>query len=114
MPDADPRRAMADQRERLRTGLLAIYRWYERNAALAACVLHDIEQHALTKEIFDLRFAAHFAAYHQVLGAKLNGEQRAMVQLALSFYTWRTLVHHGGLELAAAVDAMVQPFDCAG
>ena len=28
-------------RERLRTGLGAIYGWYERNADLAACVLRD-------------------------------------------------------------------------
>ena len=38
-PDAEPWRAIKDQRERLRTGLLAIYGWYERNAALNACVL---------------------------------------------------------------------------
>src|SRR5918999_64410 len=55
LPDAEPWRAIADQRERLRTGLLAIYGWYERNAELAACVLRDAEYHALTREIAEMR-----------------------------------------------------------
>ena len=50
-PDAEPWRAIKDRRERLRAGLPAIYGWYERNAALAACVLRDAEHHALTREI---------------------------------------------------------------
>ena len=45
LPDAEPWRAIEDRRERLRTGLLAIYDWYERNAALIACVLRDAEHH---------------------------------------------------------------------
>src|ERR687895_1779230 len=55
LPDAEPWRAIPDPRERLRTGLLAIYGWYERNAALAACVLRDAEYHALTREIAEMR-----------------------------------------------------------
>jgi hypothetical protein len=31
----------------------------------------------------------------------------------LSFFTFRTLVHDGGLKPAAAVEAMVQAIDCA-
>jgi hypothetical protein len=34
------------------------------------------------------------------------------LRLALSFFTWRTLVHEGGLK-RAAVDAMVQAAVCA-
>ena len=48
------------------------------------------------------------AAYHDVLGAKLTAKQRVMLGLALSFYTWRTLVRDGGLTQAEAVEAMVQ------
>ena len=33
MPDAAPWRAIKSQRERLRTGLFAVYAWYERNAS---------------------------------------------------------------------------------
>src|SRR6185312_386071 len=55
LPDAEPWRAITGTRERLRTGLLAIYGWYERNAALAACVLRDAEHHALTRETIEIR-----------------------------------------------------------
>ena len=113
LPDAEPWRAIADQRERLRIGLLAIYGWYERNAELAACVLRDAEYHALTREVAEMRHGPFMAAYQEVLGAKLSAKQRAMLRLALSFFTWRTLVREGGLKPAAAVDAMVQAIDCA-
>jgi len=111
LPDAEPWRAITDQRERLRTGLLAIYGWYERNAALAACVLRDAEYHALTKEITEMRLGPHMAAYREVLGANLSAKQRAVLGLALSFFTWRTLVREGGLKAGAAVEAMVQAVD---
>jgi AcrR family transcriptional regulator len=110
-PDAEPWRAIVDRRERLRTGLLAIYGWYERNATLLACVLRDAEYHALTRETSELRFGPHMAAYREVLGAKLTARQRAVLALALSFFTWRTLVRDGGLKPAAAADAMVQAVD---
>ena len=51
------------------------------------------------------------AAYHEVLGATLNAKQRAMLHLALSFHTWRTLVREAGLTQRAAVAAMVQAID---
>ncbi len=53
------------------------------------------------------------AAYQEVLGAKLSTKQRAVLRLALSFFTWRTLVREGGLRQDAAVGAMVQAIDCA-
>lgn len=111
LPTADGWRAVEDRRERLRNGLAAIYGWYERNAELAGCVLRDTEVHALTKEIAELRFGPFFAAYHEVLGAGLDQTQRALLGLALSYFSWRTLVRDGGLGQAAAVDAMVQTID---
>lgn len=108
LPDAEPWRAIEDPAARLRTGLRAVYGWYERNAGLAACVLRDAEYHALTKEMIELRFGASFAAYHAVLGAKLDSKQRAILHLALSFFTWRSLVRESGLPPGAAVGAMVQ------
>jgi len=113
LPDADPWRAIKDQRERLRVGLRAVYGWYERNADMAACVLRDAEYHALTKEVVLLRFGPPMAAYHEVLGAKLGMRQRAVLHLALSFFTWRALVRESGLKEGAAVGAMVQAVDCA-
>jgi AcrR family transcriptional regulator len=111
LPDAEPWRAIEDPGERLRVGLRAIYGWYERNADLAACVLRDAEYHALTREISELRFGPPMAAYGEVLGAKLTAKQRAMLRLALSFFTWRTLARETGLKQAAAVALMVQAIE---
>lgn len=113
-PDAEPWRALADRRERLRTGLLALYGWYERNADRSACVLRDAEYHAPTREISQMRMGPHMAAYHDVLGATLSVKQRAVLRLALSFFTWRTLVRDGGLKPRAAVEVMVQAIEGAG
>jgi AcrR family transcriptional regulator len=113
LPDAQPWRTIDDRRERLRVGLGAVYGWYERNAELAACVLRDAEYHALTREISDMRFGPFFAAYHEVLGPELTAKQSAVLQLALSFFTWRTLVHESALKQGAAVEAMVQAIECA-
>ena len=113
-PDAAPWRGIEDRRERLRTGLAAIYAWFERNAELLTSVLRDVEVYPLAREISELRYAPYIAAWHEVLGAKLAARQRPMLALALSFYTWRTLVHDGGLKQGAAVKAMVQAIEGAG
>ena len=111
-PDAAPWRSIEDRQERLRVGLTAIYGWYERNGQRIGCVLRDAEYHPLTKEISALRMGPSLASYREVLGADLSAKQRAMLQLALSFYTWRTLVRDGGLKAGAAVGVMVQAIDC--
>jgi len=113
LPDATPWRSIEDRHERLRTGLTAIYGWYERNAELAACVLRDVEVHALVREISELRYGPYFAAYHEALGVKLNAKQRAMLGVALSFFTWRTLAHAGGLKRGTAASVMVQAIESA-
>lgn len=114
LPDAEPWRSIEDWKERLRTGLLAVYGWFERNADMAACVLRDVEHHPPVQEIAALRFLPFMAAYQEVLGATLNAKQQALLHLALSFYTWRTLVRDSGLNSSAAVEAMVQTIDSAG
>lgn len=107
MPDTASWRDIADRAERLRAGLSAIYAWYARNASLVACVLRDGEHHALVQEIIALRYGPGVASWHETLGAKLNAKQRAMLALALSFYTWRTLSSESGLKQADAVTTMV-------
>lgn len=113
LPDAATWRAIEDPRKRLRVGLDSLYGWYERNAQLAGCVLRDAEYHPLTKEIAELRFGSAMAAYQETLGADLNTTQRAMLRLALSFFTWRTLKYDSGLDRDAVVVAMIQAIDCA-
>jgi AcrR family transcriptional regulator len=113
LPSADPWRAIEDRRERLRAGHTAIYVWYERNAALAACVLRDVEYHAVTQKIVELRFGPSVASYQEVLGGTLNPKARAMLLLALSYFTWRTLVRDAGLTTAEAAETMVQAIETA-
>jgi AcrR family transcriptional regulator len=111
LPDPEGWRALPDRTQRLQTGLGAIYDWYGRNAELAACVLRDVEHHDLTKEVMGLRYGPYFAAYGEVLGAGLSVKQRAVLRLALSFFTWRTLVRESGLSRNAAVAVMVQAIE---
>ncbi|ARP98890.1 TetR/AcrR family transcriptional regulator [Pseudorhodoplanes sinuspersici] len=113
LPKAAPWRNIADRGERLATGLRAIYDWYERNASLMACVLRDAEHHALTHEISMQQFSPYVAAWQEALGVKLGVKQRAMLHLALSFHTWRTLVRDAGLKQAAAVAAMTHAIESA-
>lgn len=114
LPDAAPWRAIEDPEERLRVGLRAVYDWYARNAGLAACVLRDAEHHAPTREVSELRLGPPMAACREVLGARLNARQRALLRLALGFHTWRTLTRESGLKQGAAVAAMVRAIACAG
>jgi AcrR family transcriptional regulator len=108
LPDGNAWRAIADPRERLRVALTEVYDWYGRHHQLVACVMRDVEFHPPTQEVTALRVAPVRAVWHEVLGAGLSATQRALVHLALSFYTWRTLTREGGLQQGAAVDAMME------
>ena len=111
LPDVAPWRAIADPRARLQTGLEAIYGWFARNEQLVGCVLRDAEHHEITRETAAATFAPMFASYQAVLGGGLAGTQQAMLHLAVSFYTWRSLVRDSGLSQADAVAAMVRAID---
>jgi AcrR family transcriptional regulator len=108
LPDAGQWRAIADPAERLRTGLRAIYDWYARNESLVACVLRDAETHELVREVSALRYGPGIAQWNEALGVKLKAKQRAMLALALSYHTWRTLTREAGLKQGDAVAVMVQ------
>ena len=66
-------------------------------------MLRDAEHHTLTKEMIELRMGPGMQACREVLGAELSANQRTMLGLMLSFFTWRTLVREGGLDEGAAV-----------
>lgn len=112
LPDAAAWAAVEDRRDRLRLGLRALYDWYARNADLTACVLRDAEYHQMTREIAELRMGSAIAAYYDVLGEELSQKQQVVLQLALSYFTWRTLAREGGLDQAMAVDTMVRAINC--
>ena len=106
-PTADAWRGIAGRTERLTTALTAVYGWYERNSSLLSNVMRDVERHPIVQELQRTRVAPVRKGWHEVLGTGLSARQRAMLYLALSFYTWRTLTRDGGLKTPAAVAAMV-------
>ncbi|HVV78325.1 MAG TPA: TetR family transcriptional regulator [Pseudolabrys sp.] len=112
-PDAAPWRGIKNRRERLTAGLAEIYGWFEANAQLLSSVLRDAEHYALVQEVSKLRYAPAIGLWHEVLEAGLKDKQRAMVSLALSFYTWRTLTRDSGLKTSAAVTQMVDAIESA-
>ena len=108
LPEVEAWRIINDPEQRLRTGLGAIYAWYQRNADLTAHIVRDAEVHPVTQEIVELRVRPAMASYMDVLGAGLAAQQRPVLALALSFHTWRTLSRDAGLSVEAAVDVMVR------
>lgn len=112
-PDAALWREIEGRDKRLRSGLRAIYDWYERNEGLVGCVLRDAEHHALVQEISQMRWGPVMAAWRAALGADLAAKQRAMLGLALSYFTWRSLVRESGLKPAAAAGVMAQAIEAA-
>ncbi|PBC05914.1 TetR/AcrR family transcriptional regulator [Mesorhizobium sp. WSM3860] len=107
LPSPESWREIAEPRHRTESALLAIYEWYGRNEGLVASVLRDAEHHPPTREAVETSIGLYFEACQEVLGQGLDGSQRSMLQLALSFFTWRTLVREAGLQPSEAVNAMV-------
>jgi AcrR family transcriptional regulator len=106
-PDAASWSAVPAGRERLTVGLGEIYAWYERKAAVTAHVMRDVEINPALREIVQMRRGPLAAAWRTALGEGLGTpEQAAMLALALSFHTWRTLARDAGLGSAAAAEIM--------
>ena len=106
-PDASQWTGTKDACGRLRVALVEIYAWYERNAGITAAVLRDIEQSDVLREVTELRLGPYFAQWKEALSD--NGDDArttAMLALALSFHTWRTLVLDGALTTAVAAEIM--------
>jgi AcrR family transcriptional regulator len=101
---------------RLHRGLSELYAWFARNKALAGSVLRDAEIDPMTRNIVDLRMGSRMRAIENVLaqGLRPGRERRAVLSLALSFHTWRSLTEDGGLSGKSAVDLMVRAIGCAG
>jgi AcrR family transcriptional regulator len=114
LPEAALWRNIEDPETRLATGLTEIYAWYARNAQLAGCVLRDAEFHPLVREIAGLRYGPPMAAYETVLGKGLSKAQRAVLRVALNYFSWRSLARESGLAGRAAVDTMVRAVIAAG
>lgn len=101
-PDASRWTSVQDRRERVSLALGQIYSWYERNADLIAAVLRDSEHHEILREVSHQRLGPYFAAWRSALRSDDNLlEAIAMLELALSFHSWRTLAVDGKLGSGA-------------
>jgi AcrR family transcriptional regulator len=91
LPDLENLQSLPPGPERTLAGLSQFYAWFGRNAQLASCVLRDAEQHALTRQIVEMRMTPAFAAAASLLGESLCKRQLALLQVALDFACWRAL-----------------------
>ena len=106
-PTAEAWRGIPDRTERLTAALTDIYGWYARNASLLSNVVRDVDRHPMVQEIQKAR-APVVQGWRDVLGEGFSSDQRAMLFIALSFFTWRTLTQQAGVKQAAAVTLMVE------
>jgi len=114
LPSPTAWESINDPESKLRAALAALYGWFDRNEAITAAVLRDAEQHALLREVSDLRFGVPFSAIHESLAGGMVAAQRAAIALAISFHTWRTLCRGAGMPPSAAVELMVGTVRAAG
>jgi AcrR family transcriptional regulator len=98
---------------RVRRGLKQLYEWYFRNSQQAACVLRDAEDHALTREVVELRMGPAFQEAAEVLGEGLSQRSQALLGVALSFQCWSKLAQSmkpdAAAELMSDAVAKVSP-----
>jgi AcrR family transcriptional regulator len=114
MPDPEPWREIDDLEQRLRHGLGALYAYYERNEPMLSNVIRDGELDPVMAEIGRMRIGPPLGAIRAALA---NGRKSkrllALLDVALAFSTWRTLVRDSGLRRKEAVETMVAAVRCA-
>lgn len=108
LPSPDLWAALNDPETRLRAALTAVYAWFEGNQRVTAAVLRDAEQNAALAEVAEFRFGEPFGAIVMSLADGLGTKGNAALRLALSFYTWRSLVRDAGLSTPEAVNLMAR------
>lgn len=95
LPDPESWLALAPGRERIAEALAQIYKWFVRNEGQASCVLRDMDVHALTREMVELRFVPVFARAGAILAEGLSRRAGALLGVALEFTCWRSLARAG-------------------
>ena len=106
-PSPDDWSDLSDRAARLTVGLTALYGWFSRNEAIVGNVLRDAEQNEAIRQVADLRFGTPIGAIYASLSSGLGKQGQAALGLAISFYTWRSLVR-GGTKAKDAVALMVK------
>jgi AcrR family transcriptional regulator len=112
-PDPSSWSLIADPGERLRTGLSALYAWYDDVEDMFSCVLRDAEVDSLARELMDLRSRAPMGLVRHALAEGMPRAERvqAALDLALDFHAWRRLAR-SGLSPEEAAEVMAAAVCC--
>jgi AcrR family transcriptional regulator len=113
LPDLSPALALADPTQRVRAALRGFYGWYRETAAMAEKIQRDRGTvpalDALMKQTADARLAQLAEALAGGFRSRRQRakRQRALIRLALDFWTWRRLDREG-LDDDTAADLMTE------
>jgi AcrR family transcriptional regulator len=99
MPDLAAAFALDDPADRLRTALTALYGWYRETAPMQRRVFGE---RATVPELDAWMARSGDQALEQLAAALSPGLNRALVALALDFWTWERLDREGLGDAAAA------------
>ena len=111
LPDPSTWREIEDSEKRLRHGLGELYAYYEGNEPMLTNITRDAEVDPLTAELAQLRFGPDRDAIRAALASGHRSKRAlAVLDVALAFSTWRTLVRDSGLDRREAIEAMVADY----
>ena len=99
LPDLGPAFALEDPAERLRTVLTALYGWYRKTAPMQQAAFGE---RAALPELDAWMARSADPLLDEMAGALAGDFERALVALALDFWTWRRLDREGLDDAAAA------------
>jgi AcrR family transcriptional regulator len=113
MPDPEPWREIDDLEQRLRHGLGELYAYYERNEPMLSNAIRDAELDPVFAEIGRMRMGPPLSAIRAVLASGRRSKRLlGVLDVALAFSTWRTLVRDSGLSQKEAVETMAAAIRC--
>ena len=114
-PDPTTWSAIPDFETRLRAALAELYGYWDRIQDMAATLLrdHQVDPDRAGGGIVDFMQRSRDAILtgHRGRGSSAK-VRRALVAHAVHFYTWRSLVHDGGLSARQAADVMAGMVVC--
>jgi len=108
-PDPEAWRLIADPEERLRVGLLEVYRWYRETERMMVVSFRDLPALPVLGEVMTPLFTL-FANAQEILAggwpAQSSDLLRAAIGHALAFSTWRSLASDQGLSDESVTELM--------
>jgi AcrR family transcriptional regulator len=100
-PDLVPPFALSDPEERLAAVLRLLYAWYRRTRGMSANVRRDRTAMPALDELLRESVDGRMAALADALAPE-GGERRAIIAVAIDFWTWHRLAEEGLDDAAAA------------